>query len=299
MESDRHRICIAEDDPFIAEQLIEIVRSLDFDYLHVKTLEEQRAAIEEARFCGFIQDIQMPARDGVKAVAASGKTGISYARKRYPERHTDFFHRVWVIVVTSTSKEPDNVMEMSSLGANAFIHKPFGDPEAVAEKIRFVMRSAGAEDHQVCVARACAPADSLVAAGLAHEVPKGPVLSIGGLRVKRTKNVVTLDGKPVELRDQLFEFLVRVVAIHQKTPGAWTARADLRIPNNDEIPSRLQTAFKSVLPEGFVMIQSDGQGKCMLNPHIVLGHIDWKAISMTGNDAVQKIAGERAKARKR
>ena len=40
------------------------------------------------------------------------------------------------------------------------------------------------------------------------------------------------------------------LAIHQKTPGQWTARTDLHIADNDEIPSRVQTAFKRVHPDG-------------------------------------------------
>jgi CheY-like chemotaxis protein len=130
----RHQVLIAEDDPAVAEALVEIVGDLGHDARVVTTLEQQCAAILEGGFCYMTQDQNMPADARANASPVSGEKGTTFARKWFGRRNAAGMYELPIIAVTSLRDDGEFGMKLARLGADYFIKKPFGEPENVQSR---------------------------------------------------------------------------------------------------------------------------------------------------------------------
>jgi hypothetical protein len=116
----------------------------------------------------------------------------------------------------------------------------------------------------------------------------GVRLSLDGVQSKR-RTAITVQGKQVALQDAHFAFLLRLVVVAQREPGAWSSRHDLGIGRTPETPSRLRAALADVAGE-VEIVQSDHDGRCRLNPSVIVEAIEWSALKGHSDPMVQKMA---------
>jgi DNA-binding response OmpR family regulator len=287
----RHRTIICEDDPEVAEVLVETLAMIDHETLVVKTVDEFRSAFLEFDPCLGLQDLQVPVNAKAKPAAASGETCIEFARKHKPERNADRRHLYQILVVTAVVEGPAYGIELANLGADDFIKKPCGDPTVVHKKIALALERAGRKDHESCIA--------LSRGARADAAPGALLLSLSAERDDQ-RTFVTLGGKRAALRGKTLELLVRLVDARLKG-DKWTARDALKIPKNNNLAYRLNEEFweGGLFPKEFLVCESNRLNECRLNPAIELGNLAWPDLTTHPNPPVAKIAAERAAKKKR
>jgi|DewCreStandDraft_4_1066084.scaffolds.fasta_scaffold01501_35 DNA-binding response OmpR family regulator len=168
----RHIALIVEDEPEMAAELADLLRSFGHDHLHAETLADARACLDEGGFCYVLLDLQIKA-DGqsIKPRVESGMSLLREIRKRFPHRSANDMHLMPVLVISGHGKEPKNIISAFKDGINDFIMKPLSvDGQDVGAKIRRCLELAGRSDHEACEARTHA-----AAAGRVDELHNGAV----------------------------------------------------------------------------------------------------------------------------
>ncbi len=302
--SGRHVALIVEDDPFIADNLKELVTSLDHEWRHASTLEEVRAAIAAGGYCYVLLDMQIPADATVKESVGCGETALRLLRRKAPERNARDKHVLPILVVTGYSSKPDFVSKVHKEGANDFIAKPFGPLDLVLDKIREALRLAEREEHEECeaaakAAREAAAAEEEAAAGDEMGDARGRSTAVsaalrfvidGTYMAQRSRVIV--NDVTAWLPDAHFLVLVSAIAVHVKTPSEWESATKLAMARNPWATSRIVTALKDVLPAGFRVIEANKPARFRLNPAIVIERVEWGALGKHPNAGVRKVAGE-------
>jgi DNA-binding response OmpR family regulator len=286
-----HRVLVVEDDPRLAAELCRLLASIGHEAIHVSTLEELRAAIETGGFCCVLLDMEIPADARSRALVSCGETALQLLRKVYPHRRPNGFHVLQILVVTGYSTNHEFVSRIFEMNADGFIAKPFDQkPEVLLDKVRAALVKAGREDHDACEAL---PLDGAKATPSAAppRLTGTVTVDIDGSKNK-LRNIVRVDSKPCELQDAKFLVFLRLVAARDRAPDAWVAKQDLKIARNPEMPHRLRLAFATTVPAGFLIVEGDKSGRLRLNPAVVVGSVDWKALESHANEAIKKLAKE-------
>ena len=145
---DRHIALIVEDEPEMAAELGDLLRSFGHDHLHAETVADARARLDEGGFCYVLLDLQIKAdSQSIKPRVESGMAVLAEIRKRYPHRSTPNMHRMPVIVISGHGKEPRNIITAFQNGIDDFIIKPLSsDGQDVGAMIRRCLELAGRSD---------------------------------------------------------------------------------------------------------------------------------------------------------
>jgi len=250
----------------------------------VETVQQALAALQEEEFCYVILDQQLPLDRDVPALVIGGERVATAIRKLDRRRTEDGDHVTPIIALTGYSEHPDFVSKLFELGMNAYVGKPICDNvDKLGEKIRVLLARAGRSDHALCAALA-RPAAKALAAGLVS-------IAIDGKRDGRRTGFL-VNGERRELQDAKFVVFLRLVVALIREAGAWCARHDLGIAYSREVVSRIRAAFQGLVPEGFEIIEGDGNGSFRLNPAIVVESLDWVALGKHGYDGVREMAEE-------
>lgn len=150
--ADRHIALIVEDEPEMAAELADLLRSFGHDHLHAETLADARACLDAGGFCYVLLDLQIKA-DGqsIKPRVESGMSLLREIRKRFPHRGANDMHLMPVLVISGHGKEPKNIIRAFKDGINDFVMKPLSvDGQDVGAKIRRCLELAGRSDHDAC-----------------------------------------------------------------------------------------------------------------------------------------------------
>lgn len=153
--ADRHTALIVEDEPEMAIEVADLLRSFGHDHVHVETLADARARLDEGGFCYVLLDLQIKA-DGqsIKPRVESGMSLLREIRQRFPNRSANDMHLMPVLVVSGHGKEPRNIIGAFKDGIDDFIMKPLSvDGQDVGAKIRRCLERAGRSEHSACEAR--------------------------------------------------------------------------------------------------------------------------------------------------
>lgn len=189
-------LLLVEDDPSIAEPLVEGLQYAGFTVRWVSTGREALDGLDGADATDLILlDLGLPDLDGAEVCRRLR------ARTVAP-----------IIVVSARDDELDRVL-MLEIGADDYVVKPFGLRELVA-RVRAVLRRAGA------TVAGAVPARSELGSrpgGAAEEEP------VPGLRIDRRRRVVLVGGREVELTAKEFDLL----AFLADDPGAVRRRAEI------------------------------------------------------------------------
>ncbi len=147
-----HIALIVEDEPEMAAEIADLVRSFGHDSIRAETKAEALVLIEGGGFCYVLLDMQIKAdRDSIKAYASAGMSLLSEIRRRFPHRASTDMHLLPVLVVSGNAKEHDDVVRAFQIGANDFIRKPLSsDGTDLEAKIRHCLGQAGRAHHGIC-----------------------------------------------------------------------------------------------------------------------------------------------------
>ena len=120
------RILIVEDDPLLAEGVVQLLRGAGFASDHVGSAELAEAALSTEKFDLLVLDIGLPGMDGLEL--------LSRLRARHNPIH--------VLMLTARDALNERVRGLN-LGADDYLTKPFAAVELLARVQALVRRSRG------------------------------------------------------------------------------------------------------------------------------------------------------------
>lgn len=149
---DRHVALIVEDEPDMAAEIGDLLRSFGHGYIHAETLVESKACLDRGDFCYVLLDLQIKAdHHSIKPRVESGMTLLREIRRRFPHRNGRDMHLMPVIVISGHGREPQNMIAAFKDGIDDFILKPLSlDNQDIGTKIRNCLERAGRNDHGCC-----------------------------------------------------------------------------------------------------------------------------------------------------
>lgn len=175
------RILIVEDDPSVADGIIDGLESASFYAKHVGTGAEALSAIAEFEPELVLLDLGLPDMDGTDVCRQLRKIS-----------------QVPIIVVSARDEEIDRVIALE-IGADDYVVKPFGMRELIARIKAVGRRSANSEPSTVAMTER----------------------EFGPLRIDTRSIRVSMSGEEVHLTPKEFELLVYLSddpgAVHRRT----------------------------------------------------------------------------------
>lgn len=186
--SGQHVALIVEDEPEMAAEIADLLRSFGHDHIHVETKAAAIEALDAGGFCYVQLDLKIkPDEKSIKPRIDSGMTLLEEIRARYPSRNSHDIHLMPVIIVSGQAKEHEDVVKAFQKGTDDFIRKPLGlDNQDIGSKIRQCLERSGRRDHEACRAMSAqaagrANADDMGKPGFTHTADYSEVTSNGTL----------------------------------------------------------------------------------------------------------------------
>ena len=150
-----HTALIVEDEPEMAAEIADLLRSFGHGHIHVESLADARTALDRGGFCYVLLDLQIKAdSQSIKPRVEYGMAVLREIRQRYPVHGPERTHLMPVIVISGNGKEPHDIIGAFRDGIDDFILKPLGTHgQDVGTQIRLCLRKAGRSEHGECEAR--------------------------------------------------------------------------------------------------------------------------------------------------
>ena len=276
--SDPHRVLVVEDDRPTADDLADILRSLDCEPVIVDNKRDALAALRREPFCFAVLDLQIKMERGsIKGHDEFGRSLVREVRALFPD-HAGRGYRLPILVVSGFAREVNSAVEVMKDGADDVIQKPF-DGREVSASVRQALERSGRASHRSCV----------VMPGRALGPPGALVLSIPGDREGR-RTRVTFGGASVDLTDASLRVLLYLVAgklagekVHKTELGA---RADQGFRGI----SVLRDALKPALGAGVDIIENDQHGHYWLVEELAIGECDHAKLVELGDSQITELA---------
>ncbi len=183
-------VLVVEDDPGIAEVVVDYLGAAGFSTTRVVDAAAATAAARTTAFDLVVLDIGLP----------GGRDGLEVAREL--RRRSE----VPIVMLTARDTETDRIVGLE-LGADDYVTKPFSPRELVA-RIRAVLRRAEAGS-----------ATTLTAADAAHDRP----IRLGPLTIDPVRRRVTRGGDDIELTASEYDLLLLLAG----APGRVFTRGQL------------------------------------------------------------------------
>lgn len=254
--ADRHIALIVEDEPEMAAELADLLRSFGHDHMHAETLADARTCLDKGGFCYVLLDLQIKA-DGqsIKPRVESGMSLLREIRKRFPHRSVGDVHLVPVLVISGHGKEPKNIISAFKDGIDDFIMKPLSiDGQDVGAKIRRCLELAGRSDHEAC--EACTRA---AAAGMAEKQYNGAAFWHAP-----DYSEIRLRGEPYYFTGAIQQAAVRFLHAAAQTDEPWrSGKIVLQAARSNDTNMRMVNLFGRH-PAWGVLLLSNGRGKYRL-----------------------------------
>jgi len=285
--SDCHTILIVEDDAKIAAMLVGWVRALGMHAIVATTLEEVDRAIEEGGFCAVILDKEIPADGSSEPYVATGDTALRRLRAHDTRRTPDDQHVLPILVFTSKADSDVFNSRNFTLGASFFIRKPT-TAEVLTGELLAALERGGRREHAKCT-----PAGGAKVVERAESIE----IELDGIRPRRSRTSFLVNGKRRDLQDRLFVTLFRLATVRARGDMRFMSSGELGIHREAGIPSRIQEAVETALPEGFSLIQHGEERMWRLHPLVKVARIDWGAFEEHPHQLVQAIAAAERKRR--
>lgn len=273
-----HRVLVVEDDRTTAEDLSDILRSLDCEPVIVDNKRDALAALRRDTFCFAVLDLQIKMERGsIKGHDEFGRSLVREIRALYPD-HAGRGYRLPILVVSGFAREVNSAVEVMKDGADDVIQKPF-DSREVSASVRQALEKSGRASHRSCVAMP----------GRAAGAPGALVLSIPGDREGR-RTRVAFGAASVDLTDASLRVLLYLVVgklvgekVHKTELGA---RADQGFRGI----SVLRDALKPALGAGVDIIDNDQHGHYWLVDDIEIGECDHDKLVALGDSQITALA---------
>lgn len=273
--SGRHRVLVVEDDAATAEDICEIIRTLDSDPIVFDNAKEAQAELDRAPICFAVLDLEVKVSpDSLKGNVAAGLSLVREVRSRYPD-HAGKCFRVPIVVVSGHARDAEPAVRLMKDGADDVIQKPL-NVLVVTERLQQVLAGSGRTTHGEC-----GRVGGASTAGVVISIP-------GERRRKRTK--VDIDGRTAWLRDaDLWVLLHLAVAneegrrVHKQDLGA---RSDQGFRGISELRSALAPALEG---HGDI-IENDHSGTYWLREDVKFGACSVDALIGIGTKRITDLA---------
>ena len=272
---ERHLALVVEDHVETAEDLVQILESIDCASVVVDNAEDAEKQLQEKAFCLVLLDLEIKsARDSIKGHVEHGKKVLRTIREMYSE-HRETFYSLPVLIVSGFARETDVAVEVMKTGASDIIHKPLNSGQ-VSDGIRQALQDSGRHTHDAC---GSLPGRRRVSAD--DEI----VLAIPGDRIRGRRTRVTLGGNPAELTDTSLRILLHLMVARQKGEMAnkvdMGATADQGFKGISNLCSELKPALDDVK-----IIENKYHGDYCLIDRVRIGECAFEKLRQIGNRAI-------------
>lgn len=203
---ERHIALVVEDDPETAEDLVQILQSIDCASAVVDNAQDAERLLQEKSFCLILLDLQIKSEPhSIKGHVEYGRSVLRTIRATYGDYNGNSF-TLPVLIVSGFARERDAAVDVMKSGASDIIEKPLVSGE-VSKRIRQALQESGRRNHAACGV-------------LPRQRRVNPdaeiVLAIPGDRV-RCRTRVTVAGNPAELTDASLKVLLHLMVARQKS----------------------------------------------------------------------------------
>lgn len=275
----RHVALIVEDDAATAEDLVEIIRSLDCTGTVVDNHQEALRAFESQSYCFVLLDLSIKGdADAIKGHVEHGKSLLRKIRHTHGVRNGSTF---WlpVIVLSGHAREADDAVEVMKDGASDVIQKPLS--QQVSERIRRTLEASGRTSHELC-----------------HETPSakppnvqdGIVIAIPGETVGR-RTLVTVGSTAVKLTNGALKVLLHLMVARRD--GTWLSKVALGAEPNEGFKgiSRLIEQLGPALADRKI-IENDYHGNYRLTADVTIGKCRIDKLDDIGDATISELAAK-------
>jgi len=250
-----HTALIVEDEPEMAAEIADLLRSFGHGHIHVETLADARVHLGKGGFCYVLLDLQIKAdSQSIKPRVESGMTLLREIRQRFPARGAEGTHLMPVIVISGHGKEPHDIIGAFRDGIDDFIVKPLGaHGQDVGNQIRLALQKAGRTDHTQCDTR------TRQAIGQC-ERPAGNEC----FAHLPDYSQVSLNGETYLFTGEIQRSAIRCLHVAARTKQPWLAgKFLLKEAGSSDLSMRVRNLFRRH-PAWGPVIESNGRGQYRL-----------------------------------
>jgi DNA-binding response OmpR family regulator len=276
----RHIALVVEDDPETAEDLVEILRSIDCDSIVADNGKEAWIQLQQKSFCFVLLDLQIKsAPDSIKGHVEHGKAFLRKIRENHGQHNGDAF---WlpVLIISGFAREVPEAVEIMKDGASDVIQKPF-ESRQVSDGIRQALQRSGRQTHERC---------HEPASPLRPKLKDGFVIGIPGDRNRR-RSRITIASKPLDLTDASLKVLLQLMVAQRK--GTAVHKVDLGATRDQGFKgiSILRNELKPVLGDVDI-IKNDYHGNYSFADNVIIGDCAVDKLIKIGDATISKLATE-------
>jgi DNA-binding response OmpR family regulator len=275
-----HLGLIVEDDPAMAEDLAEILRSLDCELVTVDNKRDALAALHDSAFCFVLLDLHIKLdAESIRGHFEHGRSLLREIRSIYSD-HTGAGYSLPIVVVSGHAREVDTAVEVMRDGADHVIQKPIKGG-AVSDAVKACLERSGRASHDQCAAVAARHADTA----------QGLVLSITGARNGRRTRVL-LGTRSADLPNRSLRVLLHLVVA--KLSGKAVHKTELggRDDQGFKGVSELRDDLKPALADGTNIIVNLYHGYYRLTDQVAIGPCDIAGLVAIDEAPITELARE-------
>jgi len=273
----RHRVLVVEDDRPTADDLADLLRSLDCEPIVVDNKRAALAKLQQEALCLAMFDLQIKIEsDSIRGHIEAGRSLVREARKLYPD-HAGPCYRLPILVVSGYAREVGAAVDVMKDGADDVIQKPL-DSRQVSNAVRQALERSGRASHEACAAMG----------GPVATAPGTILLAVPGDRDRR-RTRVTIGATSLLLTDASLRVLLHLIA--GKLAGERVHKTDLGAQADQGFRgiSVLREVLKPALGEVDI-IKNDHQGYYWLVDDVVIGDVDPDKLIELGDAKITALA---------
>ena len=274
---ERHIALVVEDHSETADDLREILQSLDCNCIVVDNAQDALSRLQNDNFCLILLDLQIKREpDSIMGHVEHGKAFLRKIRARHVD-HTGTTYWLPVLIVSGFAREVNEAVDIMKDGASDVIQKPF-DSQQVSEAIRHALRTTGRETHDRCKEPPTQNPD----------LNDGVVIAIPGDRI-RHRTRVTVAGKAVSLTDASLKVLLHLMVAQRK--GIVVHKVDLGAKAEQGFKgiSNLRNELRQVLGSTEI-INNDYHGNYKFTDMVKIAECDIDKLVEIGDTTISELA---------
>jgi DNA-binding response OmpR family regulator len=275
----RHLALVIEDDKATAEDLAEILKSLECDSFIADNKYDALTCLQSRQFCFVLLDLEIKLDpDSIKGHLEHGNSLLREIRRVHPD-HTGLCYWLPVLIVSGFAREVPAAVEVMKDGADDVIQKPLSSRE-VSAKIRDALERSGRPTHNLCGEKPTPRmADSV----------KEISLAITGERIRRRTSVI-VGARTIGLTNSSLKVLLQLMiarksgkSVHKRTLGASDDQGFKGV-------SVLRDALKPGLGDDVDIIGNDYNGNYYLTDEVTIGNCNTDRLAEIGDEKITELA---------
>jgi len=256
---EQHIALVVEDDRETAEDLREILRSIDCDSVVVDNAEDALVALPKKPFCLVLLDLQIKSvSDSIKGHVEHGKALLRKIREKHVD-HNGISFWLPIIIVSGFAREVNEAVDIMKDGASDVIQKPL-DSRQVSEGIRQALQHSGRQTHDRCHGEPPTQHPNL---------KDGVVIAIPGDRI-RHRTRITIASRPVDLTDASLKILMHLMIAQKNGMSVHKIELGARADQGFKGISNLRNELRQVLG-CLEIIKNDYRGNYSFVENVKIG----------------------------